>query len=470
MKIDEIGAVIARTWANHQDAIVMGAAAVIALLLAYMAWRFWKAKERSKAATTLAAILVLGWESEGVLNTALYTHKVPVGFAVISFVVFEALLVAAVSKAEENRREKGMPGPAGPYAFLIAEAAGLYAALGEATLAGVYMRVGLPALALGFWWISLVGDRITDTAEIKALRKKHAEEREATWVYTPRSLAIKVGLMKPGKAKTTDAQRDYDIARMVTYGIRVWAGTWPRAWHQWRLNVITRNADKDAVVEAAEKVERTTNIRQLLLPNGTRADQAAAAARRASARADTRTPDRTPDQAPGHLVGQADGRAPEQDERTPGRTPEHLVGQADGRAPDRPDTSDGQAPGHPDKGDRPAPFPTTDAGLIERLRKMDRRADGTVSVEDARRAITPPGAETTPGRGRTTSLLKRAGMYRDPATGQPWVDPSAAPAADAPELEALRSWAAGEDLKGASPLKVNGEVPSLSGASSAAAE
>jgi hypothetical protein len=255
-------------WDQHQDAAVIGAGALALVLVAVVAWRIWHSAERSKILDRLTAVVVMAWTSEGLVHVALSTFKLPAAFVAITFFVFEAMMLSAGMKAEEYRRRRGVPGPAGRYVFLIAAVSGVVSSFGAGSAGEVFLRIVLPPLAVGLWWISLLMDRADDTEEIKAARTRAAEEREATWVHTPRSVAVRLGLMKPGRSTTTEAQREAQIRRMVELADAADGRTGKaRARRLARLRRLTRTADEAMVVEVAERVERARDSERRMLPD-----------------------------------------------------------------------------------------------------------------------------------------------------------------------------------------------------------
>jgi hypothetical protein len=256
---------------RHCCCVAVGFLALI--VIGISVWKFWKSKERSKGLSTFAAVVVMAWTSEGLLSTALTAFKIPAGFAAVSFFVFEALMLSAGMKAEENRKSHGEPGAIGRYVFVIGVCSGLIASFGAGSLGLAFLRIILPPLSIGQWWILLKSPRDDDKPEWKEARKKRVEEREATWAITPRTLLVKWGIMKPGKATTTEAQRAHQMTQMViaaeiidAEGTAIKRSRRARKASR-RLRKLTRTADAEMIRDVARQVRWTVDAERLMVPS-----------------------------------------------------------------------------------------------------------------------------------------------------------------------------------------------------------
>lgn len=250
-------------WTRWSEPIILGAGAVLTLLLGFLLWRFARTANKSKIVSTVAAIVVMAWTSEGLLAVAIRKFELPVGFAAMTFFVFEAMMLAAALKSEEHRREKGTPGAAGGYVFVIAAMSGMVASFGAHNVGEVVLRVILPPLSVGLWWIFLVAERPGDKPEWKAEREKRADEQDARWAVTPRTILVAIGLMKPGKVTITEAQRQRRVARLTNlgYALHVWpVWTPPYWWAKVRLGRVGKHVDDPMVDEAVVRVVRAAGL------------------------------------------------------------------------------------------------------------------------------------------------------------------------------------------------------------------
>lgn len=259
---------------TYDDAIALGAGLVVTLVLV-RAFRAMikRPGNKAKRVANFSAVITMVWTSEGLLNVAIADWGVPWQIATIGFCVFEAMLIAAWLTAEENRTEYGSPGTAGLYAFLIASVQGAVAASGAGTFGEVLMRLVLPPLAVGLAWVLLARPRPTDKEEWKAARIKRAEEREATWVWTPNTILVRWGIRQPGKVTVTEAQRKHRIDQMVELVDAIETapdgkgGDKVKVKARRKLRTLTRAADPADIAEAALRADRAANFEVLLLPS-----------------------------------------------------------------------------------------------------------------------------------------------------------------------------------------------------------
>lgn len=267
--IARIAAGINDFW-SHWGAPVILVVGITALgLIGFAAVRFARTRDRSKVVSTITAAVVMAWTSEGLLEVALRQMRLPLPFALMTFFVFEAMMLSAAMRAEEHRAAKGVPGPAGRYVFLLAVCSGIISAFGADTPGVIILRVILPPLAVGLWWIGLTAERSSDTEAMRAERARLAAEREATWVWTPRTLLVQLGLMKPGTITVTQAQREHRTRRMVILADRAACTTgWPRDRAVRRLRKLTREADDAMVTEVAARASRARRAEELMVAAG----------------------------------------------------------------------------------------------------------------------------------------------------------------------------------------------------------
>ncbi|SBT63106.1 hypothetical protein GA0070622_0047, partial [Micromonospora sediminicola] len=263
----EVWGEITGFWEKYSDQVMLGLGFVALGLVVASLVLFFKAKDKAKWISALAAIVVMAWTSEALLDVALHTWKLPAGFAGVAFFVFEALLLSTLMEAERERAETGMPGAAAGYAFVIAVVQGGVAALGTDIFSLQVLRVALPILAIGRWWLTLRRPRATDTEQMKQQRKQREEERESTWVITPTSILTALRIKRPGKLTASDAERERVIARMaVLADAATTSPRWWRPWVEYRLRRLARGATQAMVEEAAVRAERASRAVEVMVP------------------------------------------------------------------------------------------------------------------------------------------------------------------------------------------------------------
>lgn len=263
-------------WAQYGDLTILLTGAGLMVALVVGAYRLYRTEAKSKSVANIAALFTMAWTGYGLVHVALHNWHVPPAFAIPSFAVYEVMLLAAVLRAEENRRSTGEPGSAGRYAFLIALSQGVVGASGAANLGEGFMRLTLPILAVGLWYVLLVSEREADKDEWKEARAKRAADREATWVWTPRTVGVRLRLIRPGDVTLSQAEREAKVKRMVELAdtIAIINGMRdPGYWAKRKLDKTrrtlreqTRDADQGIVDEVAEKTLRAARAEALMVP------------------------------------------------------------------------------------------------------------------------------------------------------------------------------------------------------------
>lgn len=268
----DVGQEAARLWAAYGGWIIAGAVAVTLALvtLALIAW--WRAADRAQALSRVTAVVVLAWTSEGLWEVATQALALPVGFAAVTFFVFEAMMLAAGMRAERHRARYGTAGPTGRYVWVIASVTATVVALNSDSLVELVLRVAIPLTAVGLWWtISISSPRDTDTAEILAAREAARQARETTWTITPSTVLVWLGLRRPGKQTLSEAEQERLRRRMVVAADRLAAaraGSVAYRRHAARLRRLARQATPEDVAWVRAQVAMTTRIVDLVVPSG----------------------------------------------------------------------------------------------------------------------------------------------------------------------------------------------------------
>lgn len=163
-----------------------------------------RSRQRDRAVGGLTALVVLAWTSEGLWEVARFTLGLPLGFAVMTFFVYEAMMLTCALQAERHRKHHPSPGPADRYVWVLASITATVVALNADTLVEALLRFTLPLAAAGLWWVGITAERHDDTDEVKQLREAERARREAIWAISWRRLLVAVGGDAPG---CTDAHR-----------------------------------------------------------------------------------------------------------------------------------------------------------------------------------------------------------------------------------------------------------------------
>lgn len=264
-----IAAVFNAWWESHGGWIMLGAALFTVLLVVVAVVVIFRSDQRDRWVSGLTALVVLAWTSEGLWEVARHTLGLPIGFAVMTFFVFEAMMVSSAMQAERHRRRHGTPGPAGQYVWVLASLTALVVALNAATLVEAVLRFALPLAAAGLWWVGVTAERDSDDDEVRRRRAEAQARREAEWAITPTVVLVWLKFKRAGVVDVTAGEKERRIRKMVKAADRyATAGPDSRAGRRAgvKLRKLARLAAATDVAEVAARVARTTGIVDLVLP------------------------------------------------------------------------------------------------------------------------------------------------------------------------------------------------------------
>lgn len=282
--------------AHRGSAVLAAGAALVVLLVAGVVVRRARRGRPDRWMDTAALLLTLGWSAEGMWEVTTDTLHLPLGAVVIGLLVFEAQLGSAMMRANRHQDEHGHPGQHGRWAWCVAAAMATVASLAGNSPAEVALRIAIPLLAVGQWWMGLTADGTT------------AELGATSWRWTPRRLLLAVGAIEPGERDAETVDRDRLIRQMtrVEYRRRH-AGK--RTAHRYgrQLARLSLKADDDVIAEVRRRVDRATWWQQpaeLDAPTQAAAEEAVSALRAGLTRARTWVDNRRQARAgePAHTV------------------------------------------------------------------------------------------------------------------------------------------------------------------------
>jgi hypothetical protein len=69
-----------------------------------------RSPQRDRWVGGITALVVLAWTSEGLWEVAYFTLELPLGFAVMTFFVYEAMMLTSAMQAERNGALEVCPG------------------------------------------------------------------------------------------------------------------------------------------------------------------------------------------------------------------------------------------------------------------------------------------------------------------------------------------------------------------------
>ena len=265
-----------RFWQDNSDAVIAGSGLFLLVLLALTTRAFVRSPNKAQAMDRISSILVLAWTSEGMWEVVTAKDKLnlPVELAVVMFFFAETMILSAAMDAEKYRKKHGHPGPYARLVWLLTLLFMLVVFVGADTLVEHVFRLVVPLAAVTKWSTRLGVEWDSDTDELKAKRAEYLADREATWVYTPKSLLIRAGLMKPGETTTTAAQREHKIHRMVQLADSIATmANWRRGWARRRFRKLARTLTQDMLDEVQERLAITARALSIL-EGGSTASQA----------------------------------------------------------------------------------------------------------------------------------------------------------------------------------------------------
>jgi hypothetical protein len=214
--LGRIGEQVSAVWDDYGYPLVAGVGVLVVVVVVTAVVKVARSRQRDRAVGGLTAVVVLAWTSEGLWEVARFTLGLPLGFAVMTFFVYEAMMLTCALQAERHRKRHPSPGPAGRYVWVLASITATVVALNAETLVEALLRFTLPLAAAGLWWVGITAERDDDPGEVKQLRAAERARREAIWAISWRRLLVAVGVMRPGAQTLTEAERERRIRQMVT--------------------------------------------------------------------------------------------------------------------------------------------------------------------------------------------------------------------------------------------------------------
>lgn len=264
-----VGEQVSTFWDRHGYVLIAGLTALVIVMLVTAVVRIARSPQRDRWVAGLTAVVVLAWTSEGLWEVARFTLGLPLGFAAMTFFVYEAMMITCALQAERHRKHHPSPGPAGRYVWVLASVTATVVALNASTLVEALLRFTLPLAAAGLWWIGITAERDHDPAEVKQLRDAERARREAIWAISWRQLLVTVGVMRPGPQTLTDAERERRILQMVTAADQLQSaapGSRRAERALRRLRRLARLASANDIAAVRARVVRSTRIAELVMP------------------------------------------------------------------------------------------------------------------------------------------------------------------------------------------------------------
>jgi hypothetical protein len=236
--------------------IPVGAVMVVALgVLLVRAVRRGTADAWAVGFSTLTA---LGFSAEGMYEvTREKLTELPLSVAAVLFLVGEAAMLASMMRAHRHfhrvNPDTGQPnrtlGKHGHFVWLIAATLGFVVSLNSSNVVEYAIRLLMPVLAAGMWWMGYADDVTRKT--------RHA----TTWRLHPRRIAVVLGIIEPGDGDIATVHRERHTRKMTTLAHKVHTGSGRLStWRAARLTRMALAADADMLAEVTARVRRAHAI------------------------------------------------------------------------------------------------------------------------------------------------------------------------------------------------------------------
>jgi hypothetical protein len=232
------------------------AGGVIALALAVLLVRSMRRTNPDTLAVRVAVLLASAFSAQGMYEVATQRLHMPWWIAGGLFVVAEAGMLASGVRAHRMWEKCGRLGPHGRFVWIIATVAGFTVSLNARSASEYVLRLAMPLLAAGLWWMGYVTEDVRARA-VDAI----------TYRWSLRRLGVVLGVIEPGDRDLATVNADRLIRRMTTHAHGVHHGWLLRGWHRMRLRRLTLLANDDAAVtEVQRRVERVHYIESSTAP------------------------------------------------------------------------------------------------------------------------------------------------------------------------------------------------------------
>lgn len=250
-----LAATIDFAMANRQ-AVLIGAGAVAALLAVVMLRKFLRTGEAHQKLGRIAIVLATALAMEGMYEVARHRLALTIALAVIFCATFE-VLAAWLGAYAAFKRKKNPNADISRYMnglWAIAVISGVIASTAGNNITEVLLRLVSPCAAGVVWWVNLAADQ-PDTVH----------QQRSTWVWTPRAIGIRLGLIRAGEQDLVVVAREHRINALLRVVIAMDTATMRRAGKlAVQLRRLMADADPEMVTEVAERYQRSTNAQELI--------------------------------------------------------------------------------------------------------------------------------------------------------------------------------------------------------------
>lgn len=244
-------------WATiHSAGLLATGGAVLAAVLLLLIRRAVRTGRAAGLAVGVAVLLATAFSAEGMYEVATEQLGLPWYLAAGLFVVAEAAMLASAVRADKMHKATGSLGMHGRFVWTIAAAAGVVVCLNGRNLVEVLLRLLMPLLVAGLWWMGY---------QTQATRERAADA--ITWTLSPRRILVRLGLAEAGERDVIAVSRDRHTDRLTVTAHRVHHG-WKvlRPIRSARLRRLALRADDAMVSEVRARITRVHEIERLTAP------------------------------------------------------------------------------------------------------------------------------------------------------------------------------------------------------------
>lgn len=275
----------AMAWLNeHAARLVIPAGAIALLTLVVLIGRALKRGKGDTLATGLAVTIATAFSAEGMFEVATERLGLSTYFALALFTVAEAAMLAEAVRAGRLHKRTGSLGIHGRAVWTIAVCAGVIVSLNSASVVEFPIRLGMPILVAGLWWLGY---------QTQATRERLAGA--ISWTVSPRRVLVWLRLADPGDVTVSDAATERLTKRMTVAGFKLHIATDERAKARrtLRLQLMALKASDEVADEVVARIGRAYAIVDRTAPGAIVIDDAeqAKADKRAQDRQDRRVRD-----------------------------------------------------------------------------------------------------------------------------------------------------------------------------------
>ncbi|MFG1776589.1 hypothetical protein ACGFIG_09190 [Micromonospora sp. NPDC049048] len=264
MKLPEWAGDLADLAQTYAQPVLFGAGAFAAALGLLLIWRFFRTGQAHTRVGSLAVVLATAFAAEGMWEVA----RGPLGLSPLMalglFGMFEVVMVAQGLLAK-HKLAQNPPGDVRRhmnFVWAVAAGSGIVASSASGSLPEFLLRLFAPAVGAGIWWMGITADKPAGAVQ------------PTSWIWTPRRIGIRLGLVKPGQQDLVKVDRDQRIDAITVTAHRLHHGSKRlSALRKAKLRRLALQADDAMVAEAQRRVARVNRIEKLTSPDAVAMDE-----------------------------------------------------------------------------------------------------------------------------------------------------------------------------------------------------